>query len=377
MTAERTVPILGAPGMPTVLHVAGARPNFMKVAPLHRALQRWKAIRQVLVHTGQHYDARMSDIFFDDLGLPEPDVHLGVGSGSHAEQTARIMLSLEPVLVSQRPDLVSVVGDVNGTLAAALVAAKLGLRVAHVEAGLRSNDPRMPEELNRILVDRVSDLLFTPSGDADANLLAEGTPPARIHRVGNVMIDTLLAAKAEALRRPVLRQLGLEPDGFALCTLHRPSNVEVPATLAGILQALAAVAERLPVVFPAHPRTRAALDRLGQAPGPGIRVLEPLGYLDFLGLTARARLVLTDSGGLQEETTALGVPCLTLRENTERPVTVTEGTNTVVGVDPQRIVVEAEVILATGGKRGRIPELWDGRAAERAAAVLAAELGVP
>jgi UDP-N-acetylglucosamine 2-epimerase (non-hydrolysing) len=376
MTGERTVPILGAPGMPTVLHVAGARPNFMKVAPLHRALLRWKGIRQILVHTGQHYDTRMSDVFFDDLGLPDPDVHLGVGSASHAEQTARIMLALEPVLISQRPDLVSVVGDVNGTLAAAVVAAKLRIRVAHVEAGLRSNDPDMPEELNRILVDRISALLFTPSADADANLLAEGTPPGRIHRVGNVMIDTLLAAKAEALRRPVLRQLGLEPEGFALCTLHRPSNVEVPATLTGILRALAAVAEHVPVVFPAHPRTRAALARLGEAPGPGIRVLEPLGYLDFLGLTARARLVLTDSGGLQEETTALGVPCLTLRENTERPITVTEGTNTVVGVDPQRIVMEAGAILATGGKRGRIPELWDGRAAERAAAVLAAELGV-
>jgi UDP-N-acetylglucosamine 2-epimerase (non-hydrolysing) len=362
--------------MPTVLHVAGARPNFMKVAPLHRALLRWKGIHQVLVHTGQHYDARMSDVFFDDLGLPEPDVHLGVGSGSHAEQTARIMLALEPVLVTQRPDLVSVVGDVNGTLAAALVAAKLGIRLAHVEAGLRSNDPGMPEELNRILVDRVSALLFTPSADADANLLAEGTPPVRIHRVGNVMIDTLLAAKAEALRRPVLRQLGLEPDGFALCTLHRPSNVEVPGTLAGILRALAAVAEHVPVVFPAHPRTRAALARLGDAPGPGIRVLDPLGYLDFLGLTARARLVLTDSGGLQEETTVLGVPCLTLRENTERPITVTEGTNTVVGVDPQRIVAEARAILATGGKRGRLPDLWDGRAAERAALVVATDLRV-
>lgn len=361
--------------MKKLVHVVGARPNFMKVAPIWRAVARHGALGQRLVHTGQHYDATMSGVFFQDLGLPAPDIHLGAGSGSHAEQTAKVMIELEKVLLEERPDLVSVVGDVNSTVAAALVAAKMRIPVAHVEAGLRSRDRTMPEEINRLVTDALADLLLTPSPDADQNLLDEGVAPSRIYFVGNVMIDSLLAAKGQAARLPVLADLGLVPGGYAVCTLHRPSNVDEPGTLRGLLQALGELSAKLPVVFPAHPRTRRALSGSGllelAQSFPGLRMVDPLGYLEFLALTSQARLILTDSGGLQEESTALGVPCLTLRENTERPITVTVGSNLVVGTNPRRIVEEAARVLAGEGKRGQVPEKWDGKAGERIAQIYA------
>ncbi|BDG03290.1 non-hydrolyzing UDP-N-acetylglucosamine 2-epimerase [Anaeromyxobacter oryzae] len=360
--------------MAFVLHVVGARPNFMKVAPLMAALAR-RGVSQRLVHTGQHFDERMSGVFFEELGLPRPDVDLGVGSGSHGEQTGKILVAFERVLLESapRPSAVVVPGDVNSTVAAALAAAKLGVPVAHLEAGLRSFDRTMPEELNRIVTDHLADLLLTPSADADENLAREGIGAARIARVGNLMIDTLRTHLPKARALGVPRALGLEPGGYAVVTLHRPSNVDDPDTLGRLLGALAAVARELPVVFPVHPRTRARLAGPGLAEAASaLRLIEPQGYLEFLSLTSSARLVLTDSGGLQEEATALGVPCLTLRENTERPVTVAEGTNEVVGTDPERIVRAAHRALSGAGKRGRIPALWDGRAGERAAdAVLA------
>ncbi len=322
----------------------------------------------MLVHTGQHYDAKMSDVFFQDLGMPAPDVHLGVGSGTHAQQTAKVMTEIEPVLLREKPDVVVVAGDVNSTVAVALVAAKMGLAVAHVEAGLRSRDWSMPEEINRVLTDRLSDLLFTPSPDGDANLIAEGIDRARIHFVGNVMIDSLHAALPRARESRIHQRLELSRKGYALATLHRPANVDDARALSRLLSALAEVAAQLPVVFPMHPRTRARLPEGFEA--PGLKLVEPLGYLDFLALTADARLVMTDSGGIQEETTALGVPCLTLRENTERPVTVEVGTNQLVGTDPAKAVAAAREVLAGRGRQGRVPERWDGRAAERVAEVL-------
>ena len=353
-----------------ILHVVGARPNFIKIAPIMEEMNRYPdRFEQVLVHTGQHYDDEMSQVFFDDLDIPRPDVYLGVGSGSHAEQTARVMLAFEPVVLEQRPDLVLVVGDVNSTLACALVCTKLGVQVAHVEAGLRSFDRTMPEEVNRVLTDQIADLLFTTERDANENLLREGVAEEKIHFVGNVMIDTLLRHKERALALDVLGKYGLGPDGFALLTLHRPSNVDVPEVLAGILDALAEIQAQLHVIFPAHPRTVKRVREFGfegrVAAMPDLQVTEPLGYLEFLNLMANAQLVLTDSGGIQEETTILGVPCLTLRGNTERPVTVTEGTNTIVGCNPTRIVTEVLAILEGKGKPGRVPELWDGRAARR------------
>lgn len=361
--------------MKTVLHVVGARPNFMKVAPIHRAIREQGRLGQVLVHTGQHYDVKMSDVFFTDLGMPAPDVHLGIGSGSHAEQTARVMIELEKVFLERKPDLVSVVGDVNSTLAAALVAAKMSIPVSHVEAGLRSHDRKMPEEVNRIVTDRLSDYLLTPSSDAGENLLHEGTEPEKIHFVGNVMIDSLLASKEKAEQLPTLRDLRLEPKAYAVCTLHRPANVDDPARLAGLLDALGFVSERLPVMFPVHPRTRKVIADAGLSSKleqfKDLRMVDPMGYLEFLALTSQARLILTDSGGLQEESTALNVPCLTLRENTERPITVAVGSNLVVGTDPARIKDEASKILEGRGKQGRVPELWDGRAAERIAELYA------
>ncbi|HUJ25117.1 MAG TPA: UDP-N-acetylglucosamine 2-epimerase (non-hydrolyzing) [Myxococcales bacterium] len=348
-----------------ILHVVGARPNFMKIAPIIAALREHAGVRQILVHTGQHYDAKMSDIFFRDLGMPDPDVHLGVGSGTHAQQTAKVMVEIEPVLTRERPDMTVVAGDVNSTVAVALVAAKLGLKIAHVEAGLRSNDWTMPEEINRVVTDRLSDLLFTPSRDGDENLKREGIPAERIRFVGNVMIDSLQTALPRARESDIHQRLEVEKRGYALATLHRPSNVDEPAALQRLLSALGDIGAQLPVVFPIHPRTRARLPAGYE--GRGLKPIEPLGYLDFLALIADARLVMTDSGGIQEETTALGVPCLTLRENTERPVTITDGTNQLVGTDPARVVPAAREILAGRGKAGRIPELWDGRAAERVA----------
>lgn len=357
-----------------VLNVVGARPNFMKVAPIVEAMRRRAGeFAPMVVHTGQHYDAQMSDAFFRDLGLPEPDVYLGVGSGSHAAQTAAVMQSFEPVVLRERPDWVLVVGDVNSTLACALVCAKLLVKVAHVEAGLRSRDRTMPEEINRLLTDQVADLLLTPSADADRNLRAEGIPEERIRLVGNVMIDSLFKQLGRAEQSTVREDLGLAGRDYAALTLHRPSNVDDPTTLGRILDALGQISRRLPVVFPVHPRTRKALSEPGLASrlrdAPDLRLIEPLGYLDFLRLYSGARLVLTDSGGIQEETTALGVPCLTLRENTERPVTVELGTNAVVGTDPERILSAARAALDAprdGRPRpARVPPLWDGRTADR------------
>lgn len=350
-----------------ILDVVGARPNFMKMAPVHRALGE-AGNKTRLVHTGQHYDASMSEVFFTQLGMPRPDDNLGVGSGSHAVQTARIMEAFEPLVVEHRPDLVLVAGDVNSTIACALVAKKLGVAVAHLEAGLRSFDMRMPEEINRILTDRISDLLLTPSQDADENLRREGVPDERIRRVGNAMIDSLRTHLPVATALDVPAQLGLRRGSYALVTLHRPSNVDDAAQLLRLVTMLTSLAHELPVVFPVHPRTRARLADVHVGTGSqdsGLHFIEPLGYLEFLGLQAAARLILTDSGGIQEESTALGVPCLTVRENTERPITISEGTNTLVGTDPTRILAAAREVLSEGGKQGRIPKLWDGHTAER------------
>jgi UDP-N-acetylglucosamine 2-epimerase (non-hydrolysing) len=362
-----------------VIIVVGARPNFVKAAPLVEAMKRREhEFTPLLVHTGQHYDELMSDAFLRDLELPAPDVQLEVGSGSHAAQTAVIMQRLEPVLLREKPDWVVVVGDVNSTLAGALVAVKLGIKVAHVEAGLRSRDRSMPEEINRLLTDQVADLLFTPSTDADANLKAEGIPAERIKFVGNIMIDSLLRHLQQAEFSSIRHQLGLTESGYAVLTLHRPSNVDHIKTLTGILNALGVIGKQLPVIFPVHPRTRKSIDELGLADAvgqiEGLRLIDPLGYLDFLRLFSGARLVLTDSGGLQEETTALGIPCLTLRENTERPITVERGTNVIVGVEPKRITRAAVAVLedTADSRTPQIPPLWDGRTAERIVAVLAA-----
>ncbi len=357
-----------------ILNVVGARPNLIKMAALIEAMRSVSTLEQILLHTGQHYDARMSDIFFDQLGLPQPAVFLNVGSGSHAQQTAAIMAAFEPALVAYQPDVVVVVGDVNSTLACALVADKLNIEVAHVEAGLRSFDRTMPEEVNRVLTDAISGLLFTPSDDGDANLWREGVPPERIYCVGNVMVDTLLHHRERAMTMAPLSTWHLETGNFALLTLHRPSNVDDPQVLEGILRACVAVQERLPVVFPIHPRTQHRLDEFGLAPllarAPRLYLVEPLGYLEFLGLMAQARVVLTDSGGIQEETTVLGVPCLTLRENTERPITITHGTNRLVGPDPGKITQAVDQLLSGGSPMPRIPPLWDGCAAQRIVAVL-------
>jgi UDP-N-acetylglucosamine 2-epimerase (non-hydrolysing) len=355
-----------------ILHVVGARPNFPKIAPIIAAMARLpQQFQQRLVHTGQHYDERMSAIFFRDLALPQPDIYLGVGSGSHAQQTAKIMLAFEEVLLSEQPDWVIVVGDVNSTLACALVCAKLGVKLAHVEAGLRSFDRSMPEEINRLVTDQLADLLFTPSPDADEQLLREGIPPERIRFVGNVMIDSLVAALPLAEHSPILGDLGLRAGAYGLVTLHRPSNVDDPATLSGIVAALQTLARELPLVFPVHPRSRQRMLDFGLAAAdPRLLLIEPQGYLDFLHLTCHARLVLTDSGGLQEESSFLGVPCLTLRPNTERPITVTLGTNRVIGSQPETIVAQArERLRQPMPPKPAIPG-WDGHAAERIVAAL-------
>lgn len=360
-----------------ILTVAGARPNFMKIAPLLHELRARDSFEAFLVHTGQHYDAAMSESFFRDLGIPEPDLNLEVGSGTHGAQTAQVLERMEQVLMERRPDAVLVVGDVNSTVAASMAAVKLGIPVGHVEAGLRSFDRDMPEEINRLLTDVISEWLFVTEPAGVENLRREGIPDAKIHLVGNVMIDTLKTHLDRARELDTLERLGLTAGGYAALTLHRPSNVDDPEALRSLFAVLEEIHERIPVVFPVHPRTRASIARLLEGEPPRLNLIDPLGYLDFLRLMADARLVLTDSGGIQEETTVLGVPCLTLRENTERPVTVTEGTNTIVGTDPATIRAEADKILAGDARPGRIPEGWDGRAAARIVDVLEASLGSP
>ena len=348
-----------------IFHIVGARPNFMKVAPVLRALSTREGVVQTLVHTGQHYDHNMSDVFFQQLNIPRPDVNLAVGSGSHAKQTAEIMMRLEPVVTEGKPDLVLIYGDVNSTVATALVCSKLGVRVGHVEAGLRSFDRTMPEEINRLITDQLADLLFTPSEDGDLNLQREGVRAEKVHRVGNVMIDSLIRLLPVARRQ---NHAGL-PERYALVTLHRPANVDDEATLKGILQSLLDVNRDLAVLFPAHPRTRQRISEFGLNTKQ-LRVLDPLPYIDFLGLQSHATVVITDSGGIQEETTYLGVPCLTMRENTERPITVSMGTNVLVGRDHEKLRTELSKVLGGGAKKGAVPPLWDGHAGERIAGVL-------
>ncbi|MEZ4279569.1 MAG: UDP-N-acetylglucosamine 2-epimerase (non-hydrolyzing) [Myxococcota bacterium] len=358
-----------------LLAVAGARPNFMKIAPLMKELlRRADRFEPILVHTGQHYDQAMSESFFRDLAIPEPDVNLGVGSGTHAEQTAQVLVAIEKLLLERRPDVLLVVGDVNSTIAATLAAVKLHIPVAHVESGLRSGDRAMPEEINRILTDAVSDWLFTTEPAAEANLLREGVAPERIHFVGNVMIDTLLAHRERARALDTLDRLGLVPGGYAVLTLHRPSNVDSADQLRSLFGVLSRLGERLPVVFPVHPRTRAAIENNLKGERIHLRMTEPLGYLEFLRLLMDAQMVLTDSGGIQEETTALGVPCLTLRDSTERPVTVSEGTNTIVGTDPGAIEIAIEKQLARKTTASKRPALWDGQAAVRIVEILERDL---
>jgi len=367
----------------TVKHLAcvvGARPNFMKMAPILRALQAWPKLRATLIHTGQHYDANLSEVFFEQLGMPRPDVHLEVGSGTHAQQTARVLERMEEVLSAGPAGGGSfarlvVVGDVNSTLAATLAAVKLGIPVAHVEAGLRSGDRSMPEEINRLMTDAVADMLLVSEPQGVANLRAEGHPDGQIHLVGNVMIDTLLSQVEAARRLNVLAAYGLKAGGYGVVTLHRPSNVDDAEVLGQLVEVLAEMSTRLPIVFPIHPRTLAKLNAFGLATklesAPAIRCLPPLGYREFLCLTSQARVIVTDSGGLQEESTALGIPCLTMRANTERPVTVTEGTSTLIGSDIIRLREQLEAVLARAYKIGRCPELWDGKASERIARILA------
>jgi UDP-N-acetylglucosamine 2-epimerase (non-hydrolysing) len=353
-----------------IVYVVGTRPNFVKTAPVIAALRaRIPAGRHAIVHTGQHYDRLMSEVFLEELGVPAPDYMLEVGSGSHAQQTARVMERLEPVLTDERPDLVIVPGDVNSTAAAALTAAKMQIPVAHIEAGLRSFDRTMPEELNRIVTDQLSDQLFIHSPEANDNLHAEGIPAERIHLVGNTMIDTLVALEERFRNADAASKLGVEPGSFVLVTLHRPALVDGPL-LSETIGQLASLARETPVVFPVHPRTRAMMEAI-DSEHPGLLLCEPLGYLDFLSLLADAGAVLTDSGGIQEETTYLGIPCFTLRDNTERPITISAGTNTLLGLDPAAIATIPAVLNQRGGGAPSTPPLWDGHAAERIAAIVA------
>ncbi|MCR4308153.1 MAG: UDP-N-acetylglucosamine 2-epimerase (non-hydrolyzing) [Candidatus Berkelbacteria bacterium] len=356
-----------------IINIVGARPNFMKMAPIIKAMnQHPDQIEHLLVHTGQHYDEKMSKSFFVDLGMPKPDIDLGVGSGSHAEQTGAVMVKFEQVCLKEKPDLVIVVGDVNSTMACTITAKKLGIRVAHVEAGLRSRDMTMPEEINRLCTDVLCDYLFTTDTGANDNLRAEGVGDKKIIFVGNVMIDTLLHHKAMAEKLTIGRDMGLEAGNYAMLTLHRPSNVDDKEILNGIFEALSMIGEKLPIVFPIHPRTRKMMDAFGlshylesRSDGKGILVTEPLGYLEFLNLNMNARMVLTDSGGIQEETTVLGIPCITLRHNTERPITIEQGTNVLIGNDKHKILAAANDVLEGRVVSGRVPEKWDGKTAER------------
>jgi UDP-N-acetylglucosamine 2-epimerase (non-hydrolysing) len=363
-----------------IINIVGARPNLPKIAPLMREMQRHPEIEPVLVHTGQHYDETLSDIFFRQMGIPAPHVNLEVGSGSHAAQTAEILKRIEPILIERQPDLVLVVGDVNSTIAAGLAAVKLGIPLAHVEAGLRSFDRTMPEEINRVLTDAIADYLFVTEEDAIEHLLKEGRPRKCIHLVGNVMIDSLHQFLPIAQKSRIGEDLGLKNgadwERFAVLTLHRPSNVDSTEKLAELLGAMDAIAAQVPVVFPVHPRTQQRLTQTGITHHRQLCLIPPIGYLDFLCLVSKATLVLTDSGGIQEETTALGVPCLTLRESTERPITISEGTNLLIGTDPARIIAAVQDLLAGNRKIGRIPPLWDGHAAERIVEILLRTLPV-
>jgi UDP-N-acetylglucosamine 2-epimerase (non-hydrolysing) len=365
-----------------IISVAGARPNFMKIAPVCRAVEKWNSscdstgtLENIIVHTGQHYDENMSRAFFEDLDLPLPDINLEVGSGPHGEQTGKIMIEFEKACMDIRPDLVLVVGDVNSTIAAALVASKLHIPVAHVEAGLRSFDRKMPEEINRLLTDAISTYLFTTCTEANKNLLKEGIAKEKIFLVGDVMIDSLLYHKEKAGRYNALKELELQEidsnRGYCLLTLHRPSNVDTRESLASIMEAVYEVARHIPVIFPVHPRTGQKLKKFNLIKGAGIHFIEPLSYLKFLSLMLKARFVMTDSGGIQEETTVLNIPCLTLRDTTERPVTLEKGTNTLVYNDREKIIMEVQKIIEGNGKKGVCPELWDGSAAERIVRILA------
>jgi len=356
-----------------IINVVGARPNFMKVAPIQRVMEN-RRMDVRLVHTGQHYDERMSKLFFTDLQMPQPDVYLNVGSGSHAVQTAKVMVEFEKVLETEKPDLVLVVGDVNSTIACSLVASKMHIKVAHVEAGLRSNDREMPEEINRILTDSISDYLFVTEQSGIDNLKREGISAEKIFFVGHVMIDSLIYFLEKAKESDILQRNGLKPHEYALITLHRPSNVDVKENFEKILSAFEKIEADLPIVFPIHPRSQKMIEHFGLKSRvekmKNLMLMEPQGYLDFMNMMQHARMVMTDSGGIQEETTYLQIPCLTIRENTERPVTVEQGTNILVGTDTNRIVEEAKKILSGNGRIGRIPDLWDGKAAERIVDIL-------
>jgi len=361
-----------------ILVIAGARPNFMKIAPIMHAMKASERLEPILVHTGQHYDVQMSSMFFDELQIPLPDISLEVGSDTQARQVARIMERFEPVCEEQKPQAILVVGDVNSTMACSIVAAKMGIRIIHVEAGIRSRDRSMPEEINRMVTDAISDILLPPSRDAVENLLAEGHAASKIHLVGNIMIDTLLNSKTKIEDSDILEKLGIKQGAFVSLTLHRPSNVDNEKNFRKILSALEVIQQEIPIVFPIHPRTRKMIDELGLgdyiAGMKNLILSEPMGYFDFGRLISASRFVLTDSGGIQEETTVYGIPCITLRENTERPVTAWEGTNELAGCDTQKIISFARLIMDGQWKKGKVPDLWDGHTAERIIAVLEKEL---
>ena len=357
-----------------IVNVVGARPNFMKIAPIIAEMKKHEGVEPYLLHTGQHYDHVMSDLFFNNLGLPEPDVYMGIGSGGHGEQTGKVMIGFEKYLRELMPDVVLGGGDVNSTSACGLVAVKMGVKLVHVEAGLRSFDRGMPEEINRILTDQISDLLFTTEEDALENLKREGIDESKVHFTGNVMIDSLNSHLEKAKKSDVLERMEMSPGDYALVTLHRPANVDDKEVFTGLLNALCEISEKMPVLFPVHPRSRKQMNSFGLQDKidafPNLKIIEPLGYLDFMQCTANAKVVVTDSGGIQEETTVLGIPCITARDNTERPITCSLGTNVIVGRDPQKILAEVQKVLDGTAKKGQIPPLWDGKASERIVKIL-------